>query len=75
MILSGCSYAMNDGVWLKQVNVTNLGSVLIAANSTITLQLTLLNPLYSRDFDSNGIEFYVVSSADNYVAMGKISLE
>lgn len=65
---------MSEGIWIKQINITNLGASVIGNNSIIALQLTLINPLFSIDFDNNSIDFYVANSADNYVSMGTISL-
>lgn len=74
MVLNGCSYEITDGVWVKQINITNLGTTAIPPNSVISLQLTLINPLFSIDFANSLIEFYVASSTDSFVAFGMISL-
>jgi len=70
---SGCQYGMN-GSWVNQVNLTYLGSSIIAANTVISISMAFTNAWTSTLFSSNVIVFYVDSPTDNFVAQGVISL-
>jgi len=72
---NGCSFGLDsNGEWLRQVNLTNLGSTTIPANSTITLNLILSNGWTNRAFGSDSLAFHVCSNADAYLSQGIILL-
>lgn len=62
------------GEWVRQVNLTNLGTAPVPASSKIALSLVLTNAWTNTPFGSNSLTVSLCSKDNAYLSRGTLTL-
>lgn len=71
---TACQFNISSDGWLNQLNLTNLGTTTVPANTKFLFTMTLTNAWTTVPLSSKSIMVYVCSPEDSFLSQGSISL-